>query len=97
MLIGKLVEVRGHQIDLRVVLGRDPEDVTSDLLIWEPREKFILPFTRRVHDQEYIDNYNAMREPGSEPLAPRHIVHVPIDNGPAWVLFKEELLHKEAL
>jgi hypothetical protein len=97
MLIGKLVEVRGHQIDLRAVLGRDPEDVTSDLIIWKPGLNYILPFERRVHDQEYIDRYNAMREPGTEPLAPRHIVHVPIDNGPAWVLFEEKLLRKEVL
>jgi len=96
-LYGKLIEVLDHQIDLRAMLSKEPEDVTTDIIIWEPRDRLIIPFTRRVHDQAYIDWYNSLRGPGSDPIGPRHIVHVPIENGPAWVIFKDELVHKNVI
>lgn len=92
MMIGKMVKVINHTINLHTELKPDLNDVQSDLIIWKPNPNYIFPFTRRVHTQEYLDKYNAYREPDTEPMGPRHLIYVPIQEGSVWVIFEQELV-----
>jgi len=104
MLIGYPVTSKDHTIDMSFLAPF--KDKKCEVIIFRPSETMILPFKRWIHTDNEIEHYNLLMAKGEvedgvaggtygRMETDRHIIHTPIENGPAWVIVESDDLLRE--